>query len=434
MSVAIRFEDVAKRYRLGEVGTGTLAQDLERSWARLRGKPDPFETIGARNGHRRGDKRKSSSHDRSILWALQDISFDVQQGEVLGIIGHNGAGKSTLLKLLSRVTAPTRGRIKAKGRIASLLEVGTGFHPELTGKENIYLNGAVLGMNRREITSRMDQIIEFSGCSQHIDTPVKRYSSGMTVRLGFSVAAHLECEILVVDEVLAVGDFEFQAKCIGKMHELSGDRGRTVLFVSHNLSSVQRLCSQSVVLDQGRVAFRGDTRSAIDQYANAVGLDATVDLAACEQYGPAEYGKLRRCLVSDDDQKPANLFRMGDAIRVSLTYECWKGLAQAEVGVKLSTMSGDPIYYFPTTWEGVDVELTPGNHEFEVRIPKIGLLPGKYLVGAWMLKPGGVSDHNVGSMTSIEVIASDINGHHPDFARYSTGAGESYIPCQWSQR
>ena len=432
MSVAIRFEEVAKRYMLGEVGTGTLSHDLERGWAKLRGKPDPFATIQSGERRQQND-RGQNSKGTTALWALQDISFDVQQGEVLGIIGHNGAGKSTLLKLLSRVTAPTRGRIKAKGRIASLLEVGTGFHPELTGKENIYLNGAILGMNRREIAARMDDIIEFSGCGKHIDTPVKRYSSGMTVRLGFSVAAHLECEILVVDEVLAVGDFEYQAKCIGKMHELSGDRGRTVLFVSHNLSSVQRLCSKTVVLDQGQVAFMGDTRQAIDQYSSAVEFDSTVDLDECQQYGPAEYGKLRSCKISNDDQQPANLFRMGDAIRVSLDYQCYKELSQAEIGIKLSTMSGTPIHYFPTTWEGVDVALAPGMHQFEARIPDIALLPGKYLVGAWVLKPGSVSDHNVGAMTAIEVIAADVNGHHPDFARYSTGSGESYIPCQWSR-
>jgi lipopolysaccharide transport system ATP-binding protein len=434
MPVAIRFEDVAKKYRLGEVGTGALSHDLERLWARLRGKPDPFKAVDFQDDRDSRDERQRDSAGKSILWALQRISFDVPQGQVLGIIGHNGAGKSTLLKLLSRVTAPTHGKIKAKGRIASLLEVGTGFHPELTGKENIYLNGAVLGMSRREITARLDEIIDFSGCSRHIDTPVKRYSSGMTVRLGFSVAAHLECEILIVDEVLAVGDFEFQAKCIGKMQEMSGDSGRTVLFVSHNLSSVQRLCSQSIVLDQGRMDFIGDTRAAIDRYSNAVESDATVELASCEQYGPAEFGKLRQCRVANDDLTPANLFRMGDTIRVSLTYQCWKELAAAEIGIKLSTMSGNPIHYFPTTWEGVDVKLTPGNHEFEVRIPNIALLPGKYSVGAWMLKPGGVSDHNVGTMTAIEVIASDLNGHHPDFARYSTGSGESYLPCQWSRR
>jgi lipopolysaccharide transport system ATP-binding protein len=446
MSLAIRFEQVSKRYRLGQVGTGTLAQDLERAWARWRGKPDPFASVvtdierqisadqtGAADQVEDLDRAVDADHQHA-LWALREISFDVDNGEVLGIIGRNGAGKSTLLKLLSRVTAPTTGKIKINGRIASLLEVGTGFHPELTGRENIFLNGAILGMNRREIRQRLEQIIDFSGCRRHIDTPVKRYSSGMTVRLGFSIAAHLECEILVVDEVLAVGDLEFQRKCIGKMQELSGDRGRTVLFVSHNLSAVQRLCTKSLVLDRGRITFCGDTQAAIDHYSRDVEMSAAVDLSGCDQYGPAQFGRLRQCSVCDDNLRPTNLFRMGDTIRVLIDYECWQTLSDAEIGVKISTISGSPIHYFPTTWEGLQIDLSPGQHGFEVRIPNLSLLPGTYLIGAWALKSGGTSDHNVGSITAIEVIAADINGHHPDFARYATGSGESYAPCQWSRR
>lgn len=248
MSIALKVEDVFKMYRLGSVGTGTLSHDLNRLWARLRGLPDPTLKIGAIN-----DRTESGSED--YVWALRDINLEVQQGEILGIIGRNGAGKSTLLKLLSRVTAPTTGSIKARGRIASLLEVGTGFHPELTGRENVYLNGAIMGMTRPEIKKRLDEIVEFSGCAKYIDTPVKRYSSGMTVRLGFAVAAHLECEILIVDEVLAVGDAEFQRKCIGKMKEISTNSSRTVLFVSHNMNSIKRLCSRVALIDSGKVAL-----------------------------------------------------------------------------------------------------------------------------------------------------------------------------------
>ena len=239
-TVAIKVENLSKLYRLGEVGTGTLSQDLNRWWAKMRGKEDPFLKLGTTND-------RSGKVNSEYSWALKDISFEVNQGEVLGIIGKNGAGKSTLLKLLSRITSPTTGRVRAKGKVASLLEVGTGFHPELTGRENIYLNGAILGMTRHEIKSKFDNIVEFSGISRYIDTPVKRYSSGMYVRLAFAVAAHLEPEILIVDEVLAVGDAEFQKKCLGKMKEVSTN-GRTILFVSHNMAAVRGLCNKGMLL------------------------------------------------------------------------------------------------------------------------------------------------------------------------------------------
>ncbi|MEM7086987.1 MAG: ABC transporter ATP-binding protein [Bacteroidota bacterium] len=246
MSIILKAENISKQYRLGLVGTGSILHDFNRFWYRIRGKEDPYLKIGAVN-----DRTAKATED--YVWALQDINFEVQQGEVLGIIGKNGAGKSTLLKLLSQVTSPTTGVIKSKGRIASLLEVGTGFHPELTGRENIYLNGAILGMTKAEIASKIDEIIEFSGCELYIDTPTKRYSSGMTVRLAFAVAAHLEPDILVIDEVLAVGDAEFQKRAIGKMQEISSGQGRTVLFVSHNMASVQKLCNRILLIEHGKV-------------------------------------------------------------------------------------------------------------------------------------------------------------------------------------
>lgn len=257
--IAIKFEEVSKHYRLGTVGTGTLSHDLNRWWHQIRGKEDPYLKLGEIND-------RSTKATSEYVWALKDISFEVKQGDVVGIIGRNGAGKSTLLKLLSRVTAPTRGVIKAKGRIGSLLEVGTGFHPELTGRENIYMNGSIMGMTKAEITRKLDEIIEFAGVEKYIDTPTKRYSSGMTVRLGFAVAAHLEPEILVVDEVLAVGDAEFQKRAIGKMQDVSRGEGRTVLFVSHNMASVKQLCSSGVLLENGSVAFIGETSDAINLY------------------------------------------------------------------------------------------------------------------------------------------------------------------------
>ena len=251
--------NISKQYRLGLVGTGTLGHDLNRWWYKVRGKDDPYLKIGEEN-----DRSKAAEGD--YVWALQDINFKVEEGEVLGIIGKNGAGKSTLLKILSRVTMPTTGSIKTKGRIASLLEVGTGFHPELTGRENIYLNGAILGMTKPEIKAKEEEIIDFSGCAMYIDTPVKRYSSGMRVRLAFAVAAHLEPDILVVDEVLAVGDAEFQKKAVGKMKDISGSGGRTVLFVSHNMAAVKNLCTRGLVLENGKSVFDGTAEESVDFY------------------------------------------------------------------------------------------------------------------------------------------------------------------------
>ena len=264
-NIAIQFENVGKLYRLGQVGTGSLVHDLNRWWAtRVLHKEDPYLKIGETND-------RSKKGESQYVWALRDITFDVEQGDVVGIIGRNGAGKSTLLKLLSSITAPTTGVIRARGRIGSLLEVGTGFHTEMTGRENIFLNGAILGMTRSEIQSKLDEIVDFSGCERYIDTPVKRYSSGMMVRLGFAVAAHLEPEILVVDEVLAVGDAEFQKKAIGKMKDVSQGEGRTVLFVSHNMASIRALCNHGVLLEKGQVKFMGDVNDTVDMYlSNAV--------------------------------------------------------------------------------------------------------------------------------------------------------------------
>lgn len=260
MSIAIEFDHISKQYRLGLVSTGTLSHDLKRWWTvSILRKEDPYLTIGSVND-------RSKKADSEYVWALRDIDFKVEQGDVVGIIGKNGAGKSTLLKLLSRVTGPTLGTIKARGRIGSLLEVGTGFHPELTGLENIYMNGAILGMTKQEIAGKLDEIIDFSGCERYIDTPVKRYSSGMKVRLGFAVAAHLDPEILVVDEVLAVGDAEFQKKAIGKMQDVAHGEGRTVLFVSHNMASIRQLCRSCVLLENGSVKSMGEVNEIVDQY------------------------------------------------------------------------------------------------------------------------------------------------------------------------
>lgn len=257
--VILKVENLSKQYRLGTLGTGTISHDLNRFLAKIRGKEDPYLKIGESND-------RSSKGESEYVWALKDINFEVKKGEVLGIIGKNGAGKSTLLKILSKVTGPTTGSIKSKGRIASLLEVGTGFHPEMTGKENIFLNGAILGMTKKEIQSKLDEIISFSGCERYVDTPVKRYSSGMKVRLAFAVAAHLEPDILVVDEVLAVGDAEFQKKAIGKMKDISNTNGRTVLFVSHDMTAIENLCDKSLLLEYGTIKSYGETAEIVRQY------------------------------------------------------------------------------------------------------------------------------------------------------------------------
>lgn len=260
-NLAIKVEKLSKVYNLGEIGTGTISRDLERWWAKTRGKEDPFLRIGESN-----DRTKKGISD--IVYSLNDVNFEVEEGEAVGIIGRNGAGKSTLLKILSRVTSPTAGKIYINGRVASLLEVGTGFNPELTGRENIYVNGAILGMKKKEITRKFDEIVDFAGVERYIDTPVKRYSSGMTVRLAFAVAAHLDCEILIVDEVLAVGDAEFQQKCLGKMGGVIEKEGRTILFVSHDMNAVSKLCSKAMLMDRGAIKRNDDVDSVIADYMN----------------------------------------------------------------------------------------------------------------------------------------------------------------------
>jgi len=278
--IAIKVEGLGKQYRLGEIGTGTISHDLNRWWAQLRGKEDPFAKVGEVND------RTLKSAENDYVWSLRDINFEVKKGEVLGIIGRNGAGKSTLLKILSKVTAPTTGNIKVNGRIASLLEVGTGFHPELTGRENIFLNGAILGMTKAEIRSKFDEIVDFSGVERYIDTPVKRYSSGMYVRLAFAVSAFLEPEILIVDEVLAVGDAEFQKKCLGRMKDVSVNDGRTVLFVSHHMPAVRQLCTKGIILKRGGIEFDGNVSDAVQHYISSQNVEDTPLLSLIKRTHP----------------------------------------------------------------------------------------------------------------------------------------------------
>lgn len=310
----IRVENLSKQYRLGEVGTGTISHDINRWWAKVRGKEDPYSKIGDVN-----DRTTKGNSD--YVWALNNVNFSVKSGEILGVIGKNGAGKSTLLKLLSKVTKPSTGKIKLDGRIAALLEVGTGFHPELTGRENIYMNGTIMGMSKSEITRKFDEIVAFSGVEKYIDTPVKRYSSGMYVRLAFAVAAHLESEILIVDEVLAVGDADFQKKCLGKMQDVSGN-GRTVLFVSHNMAAVNQLCTRCIYLKNGMVYEDGPTNTVVTNYLSAdVGSDSylNVSTAKLNRSGNKKVEFLELYMKGKKSEVPCRIFSIGESIVIKFS-------------------------------------------------------------------------------------------------------------------
>lgn len=365
MNTVIKVENLGKQYRLGEVGTGTLSHDLNRWWAYVRGKEDPFAKIGESND-------RTTKGNSEYVWALENINFEVQAGEVLGIIGRNGAGKSTLLKILSKVTKPTNGRILTRGRIASLLEVGTGFHPEMTGRENIFLNGAIMGMTRAEIRRKFDEIVDFAGVERYIDTPVKRYSSGMYVRLAFAVAAHLEPEILIVDEVLAVGDAEFQRKCLGKMKDVSVNDGRTVLFVSHQMGSIAQLCNTSILLSKGRLIKTGPTGELIDYYLE----HGSPRLEKVERKEDFPGNHFKEIFMADDNLKPKNSFRFNDRISVKLTV-CLPDFNNAlELAMRLIDKNKRSVFTIheklePFSSNGKDMEIV-------VAIPENFLTPGRY--------------------------------------------------------
>jgi lipopolysaccharide transport system ATP-binding protein len=366
-SLVISIEQISKLYRLGEVGTGSLAHDVNRWWHLIRGRDDPYAQVGQvndRTGSRgRGDKsgnRKSKHENSEYVWALKDINFNVEQGEVLGIIGRNGAGKSTLLKILSRVTAPTNGHIKVKGRIAALLEVGTGFHHELTGRANIYLNAAILGMRKSEVDRKLDEIVDFSGCAAYLDTPVKRYSSGMQLRLAFAVAAHLEPEILIVDEVLAVGDLAFQRKCLGKMDEVARGRGATVLFVSHQLPSIRRLCSRALVLEQGSIIEDNTVEASLASYyaLNNSTVAARTALPPGESDAPAQALSIHTENVAG--QSCAS-FCIGEPWRAILEFEVTAPLPQVVAAIGLNSADGISL----VTWWSTPQDLAPGRYYVE---------------------------------------------------------------------
>ena len=384
---AIVIEDLWKEYRLGVIGHGTLAHDLQSWWARARGKEDPNAKI----------KPFSSGQEKQVdgdhFWALRGISLEVREGEVLGIIGKNGAGKSTLLKVLSRVTAPTRGTIRVKGRIASLLEVGTGFHPELTGRENIFMNGAILGMSKKEIREKLDEIIEFSGVEQFVDTPVKRYSSGMYVRLAFAVAAHLEPEILVIDEVLAVGDVEFQERCLGKM-EAVGRQGRTILFVSHNLSMIEKLCPKSILIKEGEVSKFADTETVLAEYKRTIiRKQRTMDLAKYpERKG---IGELQFSRIEYLDEKLISIetAKVGSPLVFRLHFKNITGTIKKSVrfSVGISNYSRDLITLDTSVSDGRTLNVKEDGH-VDFSISRLPLTAGSYILSVFLEANGSIQD------------------------------------------
>ena len=398
--IILKAENISKQYRLGQVGTGTLSHDLNRWWHQIRGKEDPYLKVGDTND-------RSTKGTSDYVWALKDVNFEVERGEVLGIIGKNGAGKSTLLKILSKVTAPTTGRIKSRGRIASLLEVGTGFNGEMTGRENIFLNGAILGMTKKEITSKLDEIIEFSGCERYIDTPVKRYSSGMTVRLAFAVAAFLEPEILVVDEVLAVGDAEFQKKAVGKMQDISREGGRTVLFVSHNMAAVSSLCTKGIFMKNGSIEKTGSMQEIIDLYINdgqkSLAIKQGNDIIYKQKCPYAHFDSIK--ILSENEVKSE--IKIDEEIHIEIEYSITAENLVLFPSIHLLDNLGTCIFATfngPSASLSIDPffgkELTKGKYKTVCTIPANFLNESAYKISAFLVPP------NTAEMAIAEEVLS----------------------------
>lgn len=410
-STVIRAENISKQYRLGSINHGTLYRDLQSRWARFRGKEDPNSELSFSNNKRRPRR------DGETFWALRDLSFEVAQSERLGIIGKNGAGKSTLLKIISKITTPTLGRVKLKGRVASLLEVGTGFHPELTGRENTYLNGTILGMSKKEVDKKFDEIVAFAEIEKFIDTPVKRYSSGMYVRLAFAVAAHLEPEILIVDEVLAVGDAQFQKKCLGKMEEV-GKEGRTVLFVSHNMTAISNLCSRLVVLKKGVIDFIGNVDEGIDKYLGNMQTNK-VDLNDDDNHiGALAFSRFENVESFNSKNEPTSEFRIGDCLKLKFDFVLHENIPNLEIGFVIYNSVGVRLSNFFGEWEGLPTRFNKGKHAVLCEIPHLYCLPGTYGISPWIKRKGGPVDDGVDYAVQITVVGNDITGFNPDFERY----------------
>lgn len=413
--IAIKVEGLYKQYRLGTVSTGTLAHDINRWWHKVRGKEDPYLMLSEVND-------RTTKNKTDYVWALKDINFEVKKGEVLGIIGKNGAGKSTLLKILSKVTSPTKGIIKVNGRIASLLEVGTGFHPELTGRENIFLNGAILGMSKQEIKSKFDEIVDFSGVEKYIDTPVKRYSSGMYVRLAFAVAAHLEPEILIVDEVLAVGDSEFQKKCLGKMKDVSG-QGRTILFVSHNMVAVNNLCSESIYLKEGIIKQIGKTSDIIGEYLNLTNAEKGPSL----ENKPDESKSvqvLSAGLYNEQMELITGPVNVSSKIKLKIKYAFREKIHKIHLVNTFSNSQGEPVYMMDRTdFAGNYHYSEPGIFETIIDVPTPLLKSGKYFLTVYAANAETWQIDSHTNALTLELI--NLNAFRDDRPGYL------YLPVNW---
>ncbi|MDB4303287.1 ABC transporter ATP-binding protein [Desulfosarcina sp.] len=401
----IQVENLSKYYRLGLIGGGTLKEDIYRWVAKMRGKPDPLLMPGDMDH----DTRKDGQ-----IWALRDVNMEVNEGEILGIIGRNGAGKSTLLKILSKITAPTQGGVKIKGRVGSLLEVGTGFHPELTGRENTYLNGTILGMSHSEVTSKLEEIVEFAEMSKFIDTPVKRYSSGMRVRLAFAVAAHLEPEILIIDEVLAVGDIAFQKKCLGKMDEASKQHGRTVLFVSHNMQTIRALCSRAVVLDAGSVIADGPVFEAVDIYnSNLFDRDFSSTTSVSDETvrrgsGAVRFSEIKMLDTKDNERQ---IFKMGEVVHFKFSYEVFKNIQCLYLHIAFrSGKMGEVVTSLRHRVSGKAIK-KGAKKSVELEIPELNFRPGEYELYCWLGNQDKPFDIVDGLLPPLVVYAE---GHKDD--------------------
>jgi len=423
--IILKAENISKQYRLGQVGTGTLSHDLNRWWHEIRGKENPYLKIGDTND-------RSTKGTSDYVWALQDINFEVERGEVLGIIGKNGAGKSTLLKILSKVTAPTTGSIKYNGRIASLLEVGTGFNGEMTGRENIFLNGAILGMTKKEIASKIDEIIDFSGCERYIDTPVKRYSSGMYVRLAFAVAAFLEPDILIIDEVLAVGDAEFQKKAIGKMQDISKQGGRTVLFVSHNMAAVKSLCTRGIVLEHGKMKFDGDVHKALDIYAET---SHSKNSKISFDYNTKRSGNNKMEFISleflNQNSKSVQEFSIGDELNIVFKIKNNSKEIRSEIGIQIKSSDDMPIFHIMPRDSNFEFIHTEIEEEYKVSIKDIRLFPGSYSVTIISCNTTG---HEIYDIIENALYFDVLDGGKHTIRSLPRTAGLFFLNPEWNKK
>jgi lipopolysaccharide transport system ATP-binding protein len=429
MSFAIRVDNLGKRYRLGATHAGSIREVVNRAWKRVFGRQQAV--LPHEEAHIRGISDRAVEEDGSF-WALRDLSFEVHHGEVVGIVGRNGSGKSTLLKILSQITAPTTGRAQIHGRVASLLEVGTGFHPELSGRENVFLNGAILGMTKAVIRRKFDEIVAFSEIDRFLDTPVKRYSSGMYVRLAFAVAAHLDADILVVDEVLAVGDAAFQNKCLGKMGNVAKE-GRTVLLVSHSMGPIAGLSSRVLVLEKGALVFDGPPRAGIEKYMSCPTASIRADLEnVTDRWGPGQLTRLKSIALFNASGQPCDVFSMGEPVVVELELICTRPLNVPEIGIALTNTFGTTIHNFVSTWEGWQAPLDVGLHRFRIQIPRLVVHPGTYLFTPWAKHQAGNADDEVTHAIAFTVVGADLTGHRPYFEKYSESRCEVYCPSTWS--